>query len=207
MFSRLRFFCTLLTTILASPVDRELPGIQCRCLSLSMDTTPSACTILGFQSYSWQTAQSLAFKHNLRLEFASQATISHVMSTGRPMSDLVLWAVSHGEADLSPAKERETENKMICGYGDEVRKMSGYGGAEPQTHGLGQVLGVFMLLVAAYVAGEYVWTRYREGSIKLGGEERRLTSTAGVESEKPSTAQSASAPIDRRDNSAPWTFS
>lgn len=163
MFSRSVLFYTLLTitttTTFASPVDRELVGIQCSCLSLSTKNAPSPCTILGFQNYNWPTAQYLASKHNLKLEFASQTTISKALSIDHPPPASALRAIAYGEADLSPRKGTETEDKMICGHGDEVRKMSGYGMAEPESHGLGQIIGIFMLLVIGYAAGEYVWIR------------------------------------------------
>lgn len=65
--------------------------------------------------------------------------------------------------DSKSAESTMTENKIICGLGDEVKHMGAYDTGleiEPELHYVGAVVGAFMLFLILYVLGDYLWTRY-----------------------------------------------
>ncbi|KAF2034375.1 hypothetical protein EK21DRAFT_56456 [Setomelanomma holmii] len=168
---------------LVAPMDIRLEDIQCRCLSYSTDAKPTLCTYMESHNLDWHTASSLASDYDLKIQFASQTTISKVLSINRPLPSSVLQSISHGE--VAPVDEKELlqrENKIVCGFGDEVRHLGSHDRSlEPECHYIGYLGVAFMLLMVSYVLAEYIWSRYfSHGSIKLTGEEMALT--AGEES-------------------------
>jgi hypothetical protein len=114
------------------------------------------------QRLDWHTANTLATDYDLKIEFASQDTISNILSIHRPLPSSVLRAIS--EAETMPIHEEDLmqrKNKIVCGFGEEVRRLGRYDGSmEPECHFVGYVVAALMVLVALYVGAEYVWSRY-----------------------------------------------
>ncbi|KAF1945111.1 hypothetical protein EJ02DRAFT_339688 [Clathrospora elynae] len=167
-----------LATILAAPMQYRLEDIQCRCISFSTSAKPTLCTYLESHGLDWQTAYTLATENGLRIQFASQTTISKFLSISKPLPSSVLRSLGQGEAlPLTSTELMQSQNKMVCGLGDEVKYMSSRETSlEPELHCVGIFIASFMILLVFYVVGEYVWTRYMtEGSIKLEGDEKTLT--------------------------------
>ncbi|KAF2823396.1 hypothetical protein CC86DRAFT_384760 [Ophiobolus disseminans] len=164
-------------TTLAAPMDHRLEDIQCRCLSFSTDAKPTVCTYMGAHKLDWHTATSLASDYDLKINFASQSTITKVLSINRPLPSSVLQTISDGEVMPVDSKDLlQKENKIVCGFGDEVKHMGDLNrDLEPECHFVGYVGAAFMLLIAFYVLAEYVWARFfSQGSIKLDGDEKAL---------------------------------
>jgi hypothetical protein len=150
------------TIAMAAPMDHRLEEIQCRCLTYSTDTRPTPCTYMESQRLDWQTANTLASDYNLKIQFASQDTISNILAIHRPLPSSVLETVDRGEV-MERAEEglMQRENKIVCGFGDEVRSLGHQDRSmEPECHFVGYVVGALMMLVALYIFAEYIWSRY-----------------------------------------------
>jgi len=149
-------------TTLAAPIDYRLEDIQCRCLSFTTDAKPTVCTYMGAHQLDWNTANSLASDYDLKINFASQSTITKVLSIHRPLPSSVLQSISEGEVMSVDSKDlMQKENKIVCGFGDEVRQMGDEDRSlEPECHFVGYVGAAFMALIVFYVLAEYVWSRY-----------------------------------------------
>jgi hypothetical protein len=148
------------STTLAAPMDHRLEDIQCRCLSFSTDAKPTPCTYMESQRMDWHTANSLAEDYELEIQFASQHTISNILSIHRPLPDSILDAIS--EAEVMPVQEEDLmqrRNKIVCGFGEEVKHLGSHRGMEPECHFVSYVVAALMALVAVYLLAEYVWSR------------------------------------------------
>jgi hypothetical protein len=114
----------------------------------------------------WHTASSFAYEHNLKLHFASQDTVSKILSINRPLPSSVLLSI--GESHALEAQESEwmvqSGNRIVCGFGDEVEDLSSGGedgGLEAEeVHFVSHVLAGIMVLVGCYVLVEWAWKRY-----------------------------------------------
>jgi hypothetical protein len=154
-----------LTTILAAPVEQEyrLEDIQCRCLSFSTSAKPTLCTYLESHGIDWHTAYSLASDNDLKIRFASKTTISKVLSISKPLPSSVMQSLNEGETQpLESTALMQSENKIICGLGDEVKHMGDHDhlkGMEPELHYVGMAVGALMMLVIIYVAGVHLLNR------------------------------------------------
>jgi hypothetical protein len=151
------------STTLAALMDHRLEDIQCRCLSVSTDAKPTVCTYMEFQKLDWYTASSFASDHNLKLHFASQDTITKVLSINRPLPTSVLETI--GEADVAEVNESgwmQSGNKIVCGFGDEVEHLGmDNKSLEPEdVHFVSYVVAGMMVLIGFYVFAAYVWARY-----------------------------------------------
>ncbi|KAH3972551.1 hypothetical protein HBI56_002900 [Parastagonospora nodorum] len=164
------------STTLAAPMDHRLEDIQCRCLSFSTDAKPTPCTYMESQRMDWHTANSLAEDYELEIQFASQHTISNILSIRRPLPDSILDAIS--EAEVMPVQEEDLmqrRNKIVCGFDEEVKHLGSHRGMEPECHFVSYVVAALMALVAVYLLAEYVWSRFfSQGAIKLDGSEKTL---------------------------------
>lgn len=168
MFSKSSLLVSILglTAVLAAPMDHSiehrLEDIQCRCLSFSTSAKPTLCTFLESHGLDWHTAYSLAHENDMKIEFASKTTISKVLAIPKPLPSSVLQSLSHGEvAPLSSTDLIKSQNKIVCGLGDEVKHMGSHdNNLDPECHYVGVVVAGFMLFLIAYMVGEYGWTRY-----------------------------------------------
>jgi hypothetical protein len=150
-----------LTSILAAPMDYRLEDIQCRCIAFSSFTKPTSCTYLQPHNLDWQTAYSVASDNGLQIQFARETTITKVLSIPRPLPKNVLQTLLKGEAlPLDSTEKVRIENKMVCGFGDEVMHIGSQDkGLEP-VHYAGVVLGSLMMLLIIYLIGDYLWIKY-----------------------------------------------
>lgn len=142
-------------------MDHRLEDIQCRCLSFSTDAKPSFCTHMESHAFDFHTATSLASDYDLKLQFASQSTITKVLSIRRPLPSSVLQRVSQGEVMPVDSKNLlQREQKIVCGFGDEVKHMGNEdGSSEVECHFVGYILAGLTLFVLLYVVAEHVWSR------------------------------------------------
>jgi hypothetical protein len=177
MFSSQRTPLLLLSTMYLASVARAAPAkqshnphpqpqledLQCRCLTFSTSTSPSPCSYQELLSLDWDTAFSLSITNALPIQFASQGTIDALLDIPKPLPLSVLQSVHEGGrvTPLDPAGKVQTENRVVCGFGDEVKSVGrrGRGSVEAEVHYVGTVLGLFMLLLIVYLTGEYLWTR------------------------------------------------
>ncbi|CAO2657631.1 Nn.00g037570.m01.CDS01 [Neocucurbitaria sp. VM-36] len=172
------------TTVFAAPMEYRLEDIQCRCLSFSTSAKPTLCTYLESHGLDWDTAYSLASDNELKIQFASQSTISKVLEIRKPLPSNVLSTLSNVEAaPLDVTSLLQSENKIVCGLGDEVKHMGSYDmDLSSECHYVGLAIAAFILFLVTYLIGERIWTRCfrsQEGIIKLEGDEKALT--AGVD--------------------------
>ncbi|KAF2632677.1 hypothetical protein BU25DRAFT_80198 [Macroventuria anomochaeta] len=170
-----------LHTAFAAPAmehkEHHLEDIQCRCLTFRANERPTPCNFFESRGFDWRSAQILASQYDIKVQFASKSTISKVLSISAPLPSEVLQTTNTGDAQSASRDANISQNKIVCGFGKEVRRMSHhYRDYEPESHFVGQVIGWLMLFIALYVVGEYVWTRYssRSRPIKLKGEEKHL---------------------------------
>jgi hypothetical protein len=149
-------------------LDHRLEDIQCRCLSFSTDTKPSFCTHMESHAFNFHTATAIASDYDLKLQFASESTITKVLSIRRPLPSSVLQRVSQGEVMPVDSKNLlQREQKIVCGFGDEVKHMGSDGShLEPGCHFIGYVIASFTLFVLLYVVAEHVWARYVQAAIR-----------------------------------------
>ncbi|KAF2856808.1 hypothetical protein T440DRAFT_382866 [Plenodomus tracheiphilus IPT5] len=202
-FSKSYFLALLLTTItstvLAAPTidtrEPRLEDVQCRCLSFSTSAKPTLCTYLELHNLDWHTAYAFASDNDLKIQFASKATITKVLSIPKPLPSSVLMSIEGGEAQQAypyqpQAAQQQQQlgfedstasvNKIVCGLGDEVKHLGAdVKFSEPELHYVGVVVASFMLFLIVWVVLEYLWTKYfsRGGNIKLEGEEKSLSAT------------------------------
>ncbi|KAH8698105.1 hypothetical protein GQ44DRAFT_733396 [Phaeosphaeriaceae sp. PMI808] len=161
------------SSTLAAPMDPRIEDIQCRCLSFSTDAKPTLCTYLDSHNFDWHTASALASDYDLKLHFASESTITKVLSIHRPLPSSMLQSIHEGEVmPMDPEHLIQRENQFVCGFGDEIKHMGSRdsdGSLDPEEcHFVGYVIGAFMILLSIYVAAEYVWSRFfAEGAIQL----------------------------------------
>jgi hypothetical protein len=150
------------SAVWAAPMDHRLEDIQCRCLSFATDARPSVCTYMGAHRLDWYTANTLASDYDLKINFASQSTITKVLSIRKPLPSSMLQSIEEGEVMAIDAKDLvQRENKIVCGFSEELRHLGeSEGGLEQECHFVGWVVGIFMVLLALYVLAEYVWSRY-----------------------------------------------
>ncbi len=151
-------------TVSATPMNHRVEDIQCRCLSFSTTAAkPTLCSYLDFRGLDWQSAYSLASEHNLKIQFTSQDTISKVLAIPKPLPSSVLASLGRGEALPAPSTARttKTENKIVCGLGDEVKHIGNvHNDILPGDHYVGLIAAVLMLSIIFYVVGEYICRRY-----------------------------------------------
>jgi len=164
MFTRSAFVFAFmgLTSAIATPTTSlSLEDIQCRCLSYSTSAAPMLCTYQELISLDWDTAYLLATTNDLKIQFASEAAVHQVLSIPRHLPTSVLQTVQEGEArPLDPSNRVQNENRIICGFGDEVEGVdSNDRNLVPEIHYVGAILGIFMLLLIMYLIAEYVWIR------------------------------------------------
>ncbi|RYN74753.1 hypothetical protein AA0119_g12658 [Alternaria tenuissima] len=187
MFSKASLLLSLLslTTVLAAPmevpVDHRLEDIQCRSLSFSTNAKPTVCTYLESHGLDWNTAYSLASDYDLKIQFASQSTISKVLSIPKSLPRSMLQSLSNGAArPPNPTDLIKSQNKIVCGLGDGVKRMgSDDSNLGPEYHCVSVVVTAFMLFLILYLVGLYVWTRRfgsQQGNIQLESDEKVLTS-------------------------------
>ncbi|KAH7078515.1 hypothetical protein FB567DRAFT_137441 [Paraphoma chrysanthemicola] len=164
------------TATLAAPMDTRLEDIQCRCLSYSTDAKPTLCTYMESHNLDWHTASSLASDYDLKIQFASENTITRVLAINRPLPSSVLQSVSVGQVEpVEFSDSVQRENRIVCGLGDEVKHMGNHDRTlEPECHYIGYMGAAFMSLIVLYLLAEYIWSRFARGSIKLEGAEKAL---------------------------------
>lgn len=203
-------------TALAAPMDHRLEDIQCRCLSFATDAKPTVCTYMGAHQLDWHTANSLAADYDLKINFASESTITKVLSINRPLPSSVLQSASEGEVVPMDSEElMQKENRIVCGFGDEVKRMGDQDRSmEPECHFVGYVAAMFMLFMAVYVLAEYMYSRYviprpqleartdmlprffSHGSIKLDGNEKALMAEYDASPDAEEQHEESAAPSD-----------
>jgi hypothetical protein len=152
-----------LQTALAAPTMERpnLDEIQCRCLTFRANEAPTPCNFFESKGFGWRSAQILASQYDIKVQFASKSTISKVLSIDTPLPSDVLQITSYGDAQSDSKETNRSENKIVCGFGGEVRRMSSYDRShEPQDHYVGQVVGWLMFFITLYVVGEYIRNRY-----------------------------------------------
>ncbi|KAF9699101.1 hypothetical protein EKO04_003109 [Ascochyta lentis] len=168
---------SLQTTFAAPTIESHLEDIQCRCLTFRANERPTPCNFFESKGFGWRSAQILASQYDIKVQFASKSTISRVLSATTPLPSDVLQTTSYGDAQSASKEANISQNKIVCGFGKEVRRMTHHHrNHEPESHFVGQVIGWLTLFIALSVVGEYVWTRYlsRSRVIKLKGEEKPL---------------------------------
>ncbi|KAI8938137.1 hypothetical protein NX059_005803 [Plenodomus lindquistii] len=186
------------TSTIATRDTREprLEDIRCRCLSFSMSAKPTLCTYLESYNLDWHTAYAFASDNDLKIQFASQDTVTKVLSGSNPLPTSMLMSIRGDEAGAESEYEAQSQqqspmgleetsansvNKIVCGLGDEVNHLSvDLRFSEPELHYVGVVVACFMAFLVFWVVVEYLWTNYftRNGAIKLEGEEKPLSTTS-----------------------------
>ena len=164
MFSKsnLLLFLTSLTSVLAAPTKQlRLEDLQCRCLTFSTSAAPTLCSYQELLTLDWDTAHSLATVNNLKMQFASRQAMTKVLTIAKPLPSSILQSIHEGQAlPLDPAEKVQNENKIVCGFGDEVQHVGIRDkSVEVEVHYVGTVLGLFMLLLICYLVGEYLWIK------------------------------------------------
>ncbi|EUC38871.1 hypothetical protein COCCADRAFT_32225 [Bipolaris zeicola 26-R-13] len=185
MFRTLTTLTLLLASSLAAPTNtltHHTSDLQCRCLTFSTSAAPTHCPYQELLTLDWDAALSLATANDLKLQFASDATIAKVLAIPTPLDPSILDAVHQGKTlPLDPAEQVRSENRMICGFEDDVERVErwedGVGMMGAEVHYVGTVLGLFMVFFVAYLVAEYLWTVCftRTRGIRLEGEEKALT--------------------------------
>lgn len=138
----------------------RLEDIQCRCLTFRANERPSPCNFFDSKGFGWRSAQILASQYDIQVQFASKDTIAEVLSIPTPLPNDILQTVSNSDALSASSQSDTSHNKIVCGFGKEVRRMSNHQELEEESHFVGQVIAWLMLLIIIYAAGEYVWIRY-----------------------------------------------
>lgn len=157
----LLFLSSCATSALVAPMDPRLEDIQCRCLSFTTSAKPTLCTYLESHSLDWHTAYSLAADYDLKIQFASEATITKVLSISKPLPSSVLESISNGEVlPIESTDLIQSENKIVCGLGEEVQHMGTYDSSSgPECHHVGAIVGGLMMVVIIYLIGQHAWAR------------------------------------------------
>lgn len=153
-------------TTLAAPAMQQskqpaqLEDLQCRCLSFRANEQPTPCNFFESKGFGWRSAQILASQYDIKVQFASKTTIASVLAIPAPLPSDVLQCTSTGDAQTAAQDANIAQNKIVCGFGREVRRMTAHHQhAESQTHFVGQVVAWLVLLIIVYAAGEYLWVR------------------------------------------------
>jgi len=220
----------LTSASLAAPTQPQptpqLEDLQCRCLTFSTSRTPTPCSYQELLTLDWEAAFSLSITNALPIQFASQTTMDTLLAIPKPLPLNLLQSMHEGGevSPLDPSSGVTSENRVVCGFGQEVDGVSGRGrgGVEQEVHYVGTVLGLFMLATMVWVAGEWAWMRWvadrfrerdahtdiwhrffsRTGAIMLEGDEKALRAefdalTAEVEALTAEVkAETRSMPID-----------
>ena len=142
--------------------ENHVEDIQCRCLTFRANERPTPCNFFESKGFGWRSAQILAAQYDIKVQFASKTTISKVLSIPAPIPSDVLQTTSFGPAQLAAKDANMSQNKIVCGFGKEVRRMTHHHHHrhhEPESHFVGRVVGWLMLFIILYVVGEYAWTR------------------------------------------------
>ena len=151
-----------LTSALAAPTKHvNLDDVQCRCLTFSTSAAPTHCMYQELLTLDWETAHALASANELKIQFASDKAIGKILSIPKPLPITVVDAIHEGKTlPLDPSKEVRSENRFICGFGNDLEYVESQGaGLKPEIHYVGTVLGLFMLLFIIYLVADYSWTR------------------------------------------------
>ncbi|KAI4955831.1 hypothetical protein J4E91_000038 [Alternaria rosae] len=174
----------LATTVLSAPTTNhptpQLEDLQCRCLTFSTSRSPTPCSYQELLTLDWEAAFSLSITNALPIQFAGQTTMDTLLAIPKPLPLSLLQSMHEGGevGPLDPSGGVMSENRVVCGFGGEVEGVSrrGSGGVEQEVHYVGTVLGLFMLGMIVWVAGEWVWMKFfsRTGSIVLEGDEKAL---------------------------------
>jgi hypothetical protein len=146
----------LATTITATPMTTRLEDLQCRCVSFSTTAKPTLCTYMESYRLDMHTATSFARDHDLAIQFASPATVDRVLHIRKPLPSYVLRML---EEDGCDAEVRERENRIVCGFRDDVKEYEGREIGEDE-HFVGWFVGAFVGIVVLYLGAEWVWSRY-----------------------------------------------
>ncbi|KAH9868518.1 hypothetical protein J1614_007590 [Plenodomus biglobosus] len=181
------------TTVLAAPTrdakEVRIEDVQCRCLSFSTSAKPSPCTYLESHNLDWHTAYTYASDNDLKLEFASEETITTVLAIPKPLPSSILLSIKRNKEQQSQQQQNpqttiKNTNKIICGLDHEVNHLSSdITFSEPELHYVSAVIASFTLFLIIWIAAEYLWTRYLSrsrnstGTIKLTGKEQCLKAT------------------------------
>ena len=168
-----------LASVIAAPTKQpRLEDLQCRCLTFSTSAAPTLCSYQELLTLDWDTAYSLATVNDLKIQFASKKAMTKVLALPKPVPTSILLSVHEGQVrPLDPAKKVQNENRIVCGFGDEVEHVGDHEKSlEVEVHYVGTVLGLFMLLLLKELCTNS-YSRYisRVGSIKLEGDEKTLT--------------------------------
>jgi hypothetical protein len=150
---------------LAVPVteNREyrLEDIQCRCLTFRSNERPTTCNFLESKGFGWRSAHTLASQYDIQVQLACKSSISKLLSISTPLPNDLLQIVTLGDAQSSSSEmeANASQNKIVCGFGKEVRQLVHCQDYEGTSHFAGQVIAWLMLLIIIYAAGEYIWTK------------------------------------------------
>ncbi|KZM19780.1 hypothetical protein ST47_g9158 [Ascochyta rabiei] len=162
---------SLQTTFAAPTMENHVEDIQCRCLAFRTNERPTLCNLFEPRDFGWRSAQTLASQYDIKVQFASESTLSRVLSATTPLPSDVLQTTSYGDAQSESKEGNISQNKIVCGFGKEVRHMTQhYRHHEPESHFVGRVLGWLMLFIALYSS--------RDRTIKLNGEEKPLKASS-----------------------------
>ena len=170
----------LAAVAVAAPVrcptpTRPLSNLQCNCLTFSPLSDPTQCSIPNAQDIDWQGARALAAKRDLRIQFASESTITKILAVEEPLPTSVLLRMSDGEPVL-PEEDgaNDIQDLIICGIGNEVkRRFLGEGDDDDNDNDddvndiqplesdayVGEIIALLLVLVLAYAAAESAWRR------------------------------------------------
>ncbi|KAF3046691.1 hypothetical protein E8E11_004164 [Didymella keratinophila] len=176
------------STALAAPaMDRlkkepHLEDIQCRCLTFRANERPTPCNFFESKGFGWRSAQILASQYDIKVQFASKNTISRVLAIPAPLPSEILDTTSKGDALSESSDENISQNKIVCGFGREVRHMTHHHlNVDPESRYVGQVIAWITLFIILYAAGEYVWIKYTSRRpIKLKGEEKPIKARPSI---------------------------
>lgn len=152
------FIFTLVAIATASPVN-TIARIRCHCINLSTLVGPIACRFEGAKDIGWSDADSISKARDIKLVFASQDTVSKIRAVAQPLPTTVLLR-------LETPNVLESGDRIICGLGDEVKRMfsgnstNGEFDIRAGVSRVEMVMVVVLLMAVLYVAGESIWTRY-----------------------------------------------
>ncbi|KAJ4992754.1 hypothetical protein SVAN01_01800 [Stagonosporopsis vannaccii] len=178
-------FCSAFAAPAIERREQHLEEIQCRCLTYRASEPPTPCNFFESKGFGWRSAQTIASQYDVKVQFASKSTIFKVLAISAPLPSEVLQATSIGDAQSAPREASSSRNKIVCGFGNEVRKMTQHlEDHRSEGHFIGQVIAWLMLFIVLYAAGEYIWTRClrRNRFIKLKGEEKPLKAVTPIKS-------------------------
>ena len=148
-FGHLVAALSLHTALAAPSMEHHLEDIQCRCLTFRANERPTSCNFLESKGFGWRSAQILASQYDIKVQFASKSTISKVLLIPAPVPSDVLQTASTVDAQSASKDVNMSQNKIVCGFGQEVRHMSHHHReGEPDTHFVGQVIAWLMLFIA-----------------------------------------------------------